>query len=111
VTSGWTLVEFTSALARLDRMKRLEGDVRAIAGALEEHARSIYAILELTGEDYEVARGLLLHDPSLGLRGPDALHLAIAWRHGETLYTLDQALLECAAALRIPATDAGILSA
>ena len=91
-------------------MNQLQGDARAIADALEEHARSIYTILEPTGEDYEVARALLLHDPHLGLRGPDALHLAIAKRHGETLHTLDRTLLDCAAALRIPATDAGILS-
>lgn len=40
--------------------------------------------------------------------GPAALHLAIVERHGETLHTLDRRLLACAAALRIPATDAGI---
>jgi hypothetical protein len=39
------------------------------------------------------------------------LHLAVVKRQGETLYTLDRRLLECACALAIPATDAGVLEA
>lgn len=108
-TSAWTLVEFTSALARLERMKRLEGSANDVARELDAHARSIYTVFEPTKEAYELARALLLHDPQLGLRGPDALHLAIVARHGETLHTLDRTLLACATALGVPATDAGVL--
>ncbi len=109
ITSAWTLVEFTSALTRLSRMDQLEGDPRLIVDALEAHARDVYVILQPDLEDFHAAREYLLHDPRLGLRGPDALHLAVANRHGETLYTLDRQLLECAIALGVPSTDAGLL--
>lgn len=89
----------------------LEGDALTIARALDEHSRNVYVLLELNNEDFAVARALMLHDPELGLRGPDALHLAVTQRHGETLYTLDTKLLACAAALGIPATHGGILPA
>lgn len=90
-------------------MKQLEGSAHDVARELEAHAHRIYAVLEPTTEDYELARALLLHDPQLGLRGPDALHLANAARHGETLHTLDRSLLACATALGVPATDAAVL--
>ena len=90
-------------------MDLLESAPRTIHEALEAHARDVYTILEPTPEDFQLARELLLHDPGLGLRGPDALHLAIARRHHETLHTLDRTLLGCAHALGIPATHAGIL--
>lgn len=111
VTSTWTLVEFASALTRLKRMNQLEGDPRLIAATLETHARNVYVILHPDSQDFRIARDLLLHDLRLGLRGPDALHLALVKRHAETLYTLDLKLLECAQALGIPATDAGVLEA
>lgn len=107
-TSAWTLVEFTSALARFERMKRLKGSANDVVRELDAHARSVYAVLEPATEEYELARALLLHDTQLGLRGPDALHLATAVRHGETLYTLDRTVLACAHALGVPATDAGV---
>lgn len=111
MTSTWTLVEFASALTRLKRTNRLEGDPPVIVATLESHARNVYRILNPDSHDFLSARELLLHDPRLGLRGPDALHLAVVKRQGETLYTLDRRLLECACALAIPATDAGVLEA
>ena len=66
-------------------------------------------ILQPDLEDFQAAREYLLHAPRLVLRGPDALHLAVAKRYGETLYTLDRQLLECATALGVGATDAGLL--
>jgi predicted nucleic acid-binding protein len=90
-------------------MKQLEGDANDIARELDRHARSVYVMLEPSAEEFELARALLLHDPQLGLRGPDALHLATVTRHGETLHTLDRTLLFCATARGVPATDAGVL--
>ena len=90
-------------------MNHLEGDPKAIQETLDEHARYIFTITDPVPADYQLARALLLHDPSLGLRGPDAVDLAITARHHETIYTLDRALLDCANALNIPATNAGIL--
>lgn len=96
-------------MARLARMNLLEVDPHVIHEALEAHVRDLYVVLEPASEDFRLARGFLLHDTSLGLRGPDALHLAIAVRHDEVLHTLDRTLLECAHALGVPATDAGVL--
>lgn len=90
-------------------MSILEGDPHTIQEALDEHARHVYVVLEPTTEDYQLARSLLLTDPGLGLRAPDVLHLAIAARHQEPLYTLDRTLLACANALGLPATSGGIL--
>lgn len=108
LTSSWALLEFTSALARLRRMQRFEGDSLAIQRALDEHARYLYTITDPTPADFLKARKLLLQDTGLGLRGDDALHLAISARLGETIYTLDRKLLDCAAALGIRATNTGI---
>lgn len=88
-------------------MDQLEGDLRVIVGALDAHARDVYVIIQPDLEDFEAARELLLRDPWLGLRGPDALHLAIAKRYEETLFTLDEKLLACALALGIAAADGG----
>lgn len=90
-------------------MNQLVSEPLVIQERLEEHARYVYSMTDPTTEDYRHARELLLQDPSLGLRGGDALHLAIAARHGETVYTLDRKLLNGAAELGIPATSAGIL--
>lgn len=90
-------------------MNHLGEEPRVIVSALESHARDVYVIVQPDLQDFGVARELLLHSPRLGLRGPDALHLAIANRQGETLATLDRKLLDCARVLGIPATDAGIL--
>jgi len=111
VTSTWTLVEFASTVARLKRTNRLDGDPRVIVATLETHARDVYMILNPDSHDFRSARDLLLYDLRLGLRGPDALNLAVVARQGETLYTLDRKLLACAQALGIPATDAGVLEA
>jgi len=109
VTSTWTLVEFASVVARLKRTNQLDGDLRVIVATLETHAREVYRILHPDSHDFRIARELLLYDLRLGLRGPGALHLAVAARQGETLYTLDRPLLACAQALGIPATDGGVL--
>lgn len=89
-------------------MNQLESEPLAIQQALDDHARYLYTITDPAPEDYQQARELLHHDPNRGLRGGDALHLAIAARLGETIYTLDRKLLESATALGIPATNAGI---
>lgn len=67
-----------------------------------------YRMLSPVNEDFQEATRLLLPRTDLGLRGPDALHLAVAKRHGLILYTLDKPLLRAAAALGVLASDAGI---
>lgn len=109
VTSEWALVEFASAVARLVRSGALDGDPQVLLGALETHTRDVYVVVTPERGDHATARAMLVADPHLGLRGPDALHLALAWRHGEVLHTLDRKLLACARALGVAATDAGLL--
>ena len=107
-TSDWTIAEFTSALTRLYREDALD-DPRVVGDELLAHTASVYTVLDVKPVAFRSTRDLLLYDPSLNLRGPDALHLAIVRRNDETLYTLDRKLLDCAAALGIPATNAGLL--
>jgi len=107
--SDLTLVEFAGALARLTRMGVLVGDRHAVHHALQEHASHGLARLELRPSTYALAAELLLAEPALGLRSADALHLALAAEHGETLCTLDRTLLAAAETLGVDATDAGVL--
>ncbi len=106
--SSWTCVEFVSMLGRLSRMKALR-DPQPLRKAFEDDARRVYVVVEPVPADYRVAADLLLRDVELGLRGPDALHLAIARAHEAPLVTLDRSLLNAARALGIDATDAGVL--
>ncbi len=106
--SDWTGVEFASLLARDVRMGNMH--VQAATSVLNRFLRDarLYQVLTPTGGDFQEATRLLLPRTDLGLRGPDALHLAIAKRRKLTLYTLDKTLLRAAEALGVPASDAGI---
>lgn len=110
VVSEWTRVEFASQLARRVRMGELDTQLaNTIMTAFEQDLKSAFHVLELEQQDYTQASRLLLVDPALGLRGPDALHLALASRYQTPLYTLDVKLIQAAAALDLSATDAGVL--
>jgi uncharacterized protein len=106
--STWTRVEFISTVARKVRMKELsKEDATAHAQVLEHDLDDGFQLLFCTTADFELAGHLLLSDPSLGLRGPDALHLATASNHQAQLYSLDRKLIRAAQAFDIQATDAG----
>lgn len=107
-TSDWTIAEFTSALTRLYREGALD-DPHVVSNELLAHTKNVYTVVEIYPADFRRAHELLLYDPGLNLRGPDALHLAIVRRENEILYSLDRKLLDCAAALDITASDAGLL--
>jgi len=84
-------------------------DRSALQGALEGHVGRGFVRLEIRPPTFVLAADLLLADPALGLRAADALHLAVAAEHGETLVTLDRTLLQAARAVGIDATDGGVL--
>ena len=106
--SYWTNVEFASLLARDVRMGNINlKTARRVQERFLQDAE-FYQVLSPTSEDFQEAMRLLLPHTDLGLRGPDAFHLAIAKRRGLTLYTLDKPLLRAAEALGVPASDAGI---
>jgi uncharacterized protein len=108
--SDWTGTEFASLLARRVRMAELGLEMaRTIMTAFKEDARA-FQLLEPSRDDFTLASNLLLQDPSLGLRSPDALHLAVAYNRHLELYSLDRKLIQAAQAFGIQATDAGINS-
>ena len=102
--SQWTRVEFCSLVARQVRMKHFSA--RTAEKVLAEFDSVVDESLEVwlpSTADYDLARGLLARFHS-GLRGGDALHLAIAANHeADTVLTLDEGLLRAARLLKIPA--------
>jgi predicted nucleic acid-binding protein len=82
--------------------------VQAATSVLSRFLRDaeLYQVLTPMSGDFQEATRLLLPRTDLGLRGPDALHLAIAKRRKLTLY--DQPLLRAAEALGVSASAAGI---
>ena len=109
MVSRWAKVEFASTLARNVRMKvQAEASVKPIMQSFDRDMEATYYVYTPSAEDFALAATLLLEAPTLGLRGADALHLAAARNQQLTLYTLDKPLLRAAAALEVPASDAGI---
>lgn len=108
--SDWTLAEFASLLARLVRMRELErSSADEAMGLFDQDARVSMVVIEPVRADFDLARDLLLREPDLGLRTPDALHLSIAGNRRLVLHALDRTLLKAADTLGISATDAGII--
>ena len=89
VVSLWTVTEFASALSLKIRLGTLgRPDADAARGELDRLARESFVQIEVTAEDFRRA-ARFAGEHELGLRGGDALHLAIAQRSGATLCTLD----------------------
>lgn len=98
--SHWVLLECASAtVVRLRRGELGSEKAQVIRATLELFCRERLGMLEPRGEDFLLARRWLQEEPSSGLRGADARHLAIAHRHGLPLVTADQALVSAARAL------------
>ena len=73
---------------------------------------NFFRVVVPTDNDFrEATRFLLPHmDFAIGLRGPDALHLATAKNQGATLYTLDKPLLRAAHYLGVSVSSAGLIA-
>ena len=109
--SEWTRTEIASLLARRIRMKELsEVATRAVLSAFEEDIKDVFQVIVPTTADFQLASTLILTRPGLGLRGPDALHLALAVRHNLTLYSLDKTFVQASISLGYPASSAGVLN-
>lgn len=94
VMSSWTLTEFSSALAVKTRMRNLrDRDRREFELQLDQWLRGRVVLSVLDGDMVE-ARRLVRND--VRLRAPDALHLALATRHGCSLATLDEDMAKVA---------------
>lgn len=106
--SHWARIEFSSLLAREVRMGGLGPEIAAKADAQFETtvAESFHIILPNL-RDFDLGK-TLLRDHASGLRGGDALHLAIAGNHGaEAVYSLDKKMVKAGKALGL-AMNTGI---
>ncbi|HET9113368.1 MAG TPA: type II toxin-antitoxin system VapC family toxin [Burkholderiales bacterium] len=107
--SQWTRVEFASLVAREVRMKNFTLQIAGMV--LEEFEALINQSCQIWlphAADYELARKFVTNFES-GLRGGDALHLAIAKNQGASLLlTLDESLLNAAGLFDIPASRGSV---
>ncbi len=95
--SDWTTVECSSALARLTRMNRLTPQERdEIEDALDQWTSRVSRVIAVIPQDFGVGRRFVRQGDS-GLRGSDALHLAIAARERLEIATFDLVLARAAA--------------
>jgi predicted nucleic acid-binding protein len=103
--SHWTEVEFASMLAREVRMGSYDSDAfRAAVNRLAAVTRTSFTVFLPNAADYALARDYLLQHET-GLRGGDALHLAIAHnRHASAIYSLDKGLMKAGKMLGLPVT-------
>ncbi len=101
--SHWTLVEFSSLIARKVRMDRLDAGSAARADAqFESMVDTSFTVLLPSAADFDLARHYLGRSET-GLRAGDALHLAIANNHyAAAIYSLDKILLKAGKILQLP---------
>lgn len=105
VVSHWTAPEVSSALALRVRSGVLteSGRDRALAGW---HRMQRDTLRTLAVDTAHFARAAALVDRhALGLRAPDALHLAIAEATGATMVTFDDRLAEACRALGVALSE------
>jgi len=101
VLSDFAVLEMSSALARKVRTGDLTPqEASAAFAAIDAFARNLDAAIETTAADLATATALVRR-LDLRLRGPDALHIAIAQRLGATLFTFDQRMAEAATVLGV----------
>lgn len=100
--SQWTRVEFTSVIARDVRMKTIDKTTaRKLIEEFDALAEDSLHMLIPAASDFGLARDFVA-EFATRLRGPDALHLAIAHNNdAEEILTLDEDLLFAAKVLKI----------
>lgn len=103
--SQWTLVECSSAFARLSRMGRLApGEQAELEDSLDHWASRGPRVILASSDDFDVSRRFVRNSQS-GLRGADALHLAIVAREALTLATFDIVLARAASEFGVQTVD------
>jgi predicted nucleic acid-binding protein len=99
--SDWVNTEFSAALSIKLRSEQIDEATRT--GSLAGYnclRRASLTVLPVTPEQFHAAASFA-DRYALGLRAGDALHLAIAAKHGATLCTLDRRLSDAGPKLGI----------
>lgn len=101
--SHWTQVEFSSVLAREVRMGKMDaGAADSATSRFDAIIAESFTILLPGAEAFDLARHYIARHES-GLRGGDALHLAIARTYRATaIYSLDRVLISAGALFGLP---------
>jgi len=81
--------------------------IEAFQEALEQFRSERLGMVEPRGEDFLLARAWVQELSKSGLRAADALHLAVAHRHGLTLVSADRTLVTAAQQLQTRAELVG----
>lgn len=102
IVSDFAALEFASAISRIVRMRALSRNTaqQALADLDAWLSRSALEV-EIGAGDVSAASGFIRR-LDLNLRGPDAMHIALAQRLGATLFTVDAKLKTCAKRLGLP---------
>lgn len=102
--SKWTSVEFASLTARDVRMNTLSASQgKRLIAEFDSMVAASLVILIPSAKDFDLAQEYVAHFTTQ-LRGPDALHLAVAHNNKmEFVTTLDNGMLAAAKRLKIPA--------
>ncbi|MGX7705410.1 type II toxin-antitoxin system VapC family toxin [Methylobacterium sp. Gmos1] len=96
VISDLTVLEFTSAISRLVRERKLDAaEARSIFSRFEFWRAALGRPMTITRNMFVHAR-TIVEDASLGVRGPDALHLALLQVTGLPFATFDARLRRAA---------------
>ncbi|HWA91013.1 MAG TPA: type II toxin-antitoxin system VapC family toxin [Rhizomicrobium sp.] len=102
IVGSFAAAEFASALGLRCRMgTATPTDAKAALGDFDGWRQRFAAMAELVAEDIRAADGFLRR-LDLNLRTPDAIHIAMAGRHGAALATFDDGMAASARALGIP---------
>ena len=102
--SKWAAVEFASLVSRDVRMGALTvGQGRRLIAEFDSMIAVSLVALIPSANDFNLAQEYVVNFATQ-LRGPDALHLAVAHNNGvEFIATLDDGMLSAAKKLKIPA--------
>lgn len=99
--SDWVIAEFSAALSRKLRIEELDLAARAAALAAFSRLCTENTVVMPVERTHFRTAAQFADEYAGGLRGGDALHLAIAAAHGATLCTLDRRLGEAGPALGV----------
>jgi predicted nucleic acid-binding protein len=96
MVSDLTVLEFTSAISRLVRERKLDSaEARSIFSRFEVWRAALGRPLTITRQMFALAR-TIVEDAALGVRGPDALHPALLQVTGLPFATFDARLRRAA---------------